>query len=238
MQCSGLLLHILTLHLAQHSANNRFPLSFCFDLLPILFPLTDSVFHLLYHWLSLLWNHSTLPVDFSFYCILLIMFQSFLFLFYSHCLEISIHWYTLNNIYIIFISCICIYTHFTLTHTCGSSVLFLFYHACAAPQGSTTHQLDLWCWKKHPSILSSRSFFPSYTVNLLLPPFSHEPHRATTKDKWAYWPTADTTQVVCVCKREEDNMCTNVFLFVSVALIYHTIQSYVLQTLAFGLLKL
>lgn len=44
MQCSGPYIPApLNLQLPQYSANNRFPSSFCFDFLSILFPLTDSV---------------------------------------------------------------------------------------------------------------------------------------------------------------------------------------------------
>lgn len=118
---------------------------------------------------------------------------------------IDIYWITKS---------LCTYTHCTHTRTvhvegerCSSFIM------CAAPQGSTTHRLDLWSWKNTQAPFHLMLFFPSYTANLSLPPFSHEPHGATTRDKWANWPTVYTTLFVCVLNRETEEICAQMCVF-------------------------
>lgn len=105
--------------------------------------------------------------------------------------------------------CLYIYIHAYLTHFTQTAyverVLCFFFIMYAPPQGSTTHQLDLWSWKNIQASFHLALFFPSYTANFSLLP--HEPHRATSGDKWANWPTAKTNVCLCVWQRVRETTC-------------------------------
>lgn len=118
--------------------------------------------------------------------------------------------------------CLYIYIHAYLTHFTQTAyverVLCFFFIMYALPQGSTTHQLDLWSWKNIQASFHLALFFPSYTANFSLLP--HEPHRATSGDKWANWPTAKTNVCLCVWQRVRERQHVHKCVFVCLHFLY------------------
>lgn len=118
--------------------------------------------------------------------------------------------------------CLYIYIHAYLTHFTQTAyverVLCFFFIMYAPPQGSTTHQLDLWSWKNIQASFHLALFFPSYTANFSLLP--HEPHRATSGDKWANWPTAKTNVCLCVWQRVRERQHVHKCVFVCLHFLY------------------
>lgn len=86
------------------------------------------------------------------------------------------------------------YDHTRTVHVEGERCFFFI--MCAVPQGSTTHRLDLWSWKNTQAPFHLMLFSPQLHGQFLA---SFIFTWATTRDKWANWPTTAYISTVCLC---------------------------------------